>query len=83
MSDLALSVQELAKRYRIGAAPVKYRTFRDAVAGAAVAPLKRLRSVLSGGSTILSDAEVWALDGVSFEVGRGEVVGTAPARRRC
>jgi len=75
MSEIALSVQGLAKRYRIGAAPVKYRTLRDAVAGAVGAPLARLRAALRGGSTILSDDEVWALDGVSFEVGRGEVVG--------
>jgi lipopolysaccharide transport system ATP-binding protein len=73
--SFALRVQDLAKRYRIGAAPERYRTLRDVLASTVRSPLARLKAGLSGGSTILSGGEVWAVDGVSFEVEQGEVVG--------
>lgn len=72
--EFAVEVQDLAKRYRIGARPVAYRTLREQVARAVVSPFRRLRSALQTGSTIETGGEVWAVDGVSFSVRQGEVV---------
>ena len=73
--SLSIRVEDLGKRYRIGAAPAKYRTVRDLLASTVRSPLARLKAGLSAGSTILTSGEVWAVDGVSFEVEQGEVVG--------
>jgi lipopolysaccharide transport system ATP-binding protein len=72
MSHPAIQVENLSKQYRIGGADEKHRTFREAIAGAAAAPFRRLRR-LSGAE---GGAEtIWALKNVSFEVQPGEVVG--------
>lgn len=68
MSDIAIRVENLGKRYRIGAARERYDTLRDALVGT----FRRLRR------RSLEDAEereIWALKDVSFEVKRGEVLG--------
>lgn len=72
---LAIKADDLGKRYRIGAAPERYRTLRDVLAGAVSKPVARLRAALTGGTAVLSRDNVWALDGVHFEVRQGEVVG--------
>ena len=65
-----IKVEDLSKRYRIGARPASYSTLRDALAGAARAPLRFLsRGGRSEGET------VWALREVNFEVQPGETVG--------
>ena len=67
MGLVVLEIDQLAKRYRIGGPVEPYRTLRDTLAGLARAPLGR-RSP--------DDApHVWALDGVSFDVRQGDVVG--------
>jgi lipopolysaccharide transport system ATP-binding protein len=73
-SDLAISAEGLSKKYRLGARRTGYRTLREALSGAVARPFERLRRAGSGSP---ADAErtVWALDGVSFEVRRGDVVG--------
>ncbi|HEX8723395.1 MAG TPA: ABC transporter ATP-binding protein [Pyrinomonadaceae bacterium] len=65
-----IRVEGLRKRYRLGAPQEAYATLREALAGAARAPFRRLRrNAEPRGQTL------WALDGVSFEVLPGEVLG--------
>jgi lipopolysaccharide transport system ATP-binding protein len=67
-TDLAIHVEHLAKRYRLGATVEPYRTLRDTLARLARWPLRR-----QGAST--GESSIWALDDVSFDVKRGEVLG--------
>jgi lipopolysaccharide transport system ATP-binding protein len=64
MTNLAISVENLGKMYHIGAKQARHDMLRDAL----VARFRR-----NGGSK--TDNILWALDDVSFEVKRGEVVG--------
>src|SRR5579872_6109004 len=72
MSQPAVRVQNLSKRFRIGTAERGYRTFREAIADAAAAPFRRVARPRGGVSV---DETIWALNGVDFEVQPGEVVG--------
>lgn len=75
MSDLAIRVEELGKRYRLGAHPQTYRSLREHLTRSAMRPFQRLKAALQGHSTIVSRESIWALREVSFGVGTGEVVG--------
>ena len=70
MTDFAIRVQGLGKRYRIGERE-RYRALRDTLSDAVTAPLRRLRSQ----PTKLVDNTIWALRDVSVEVAPGEVLG--------
>ena len=73
MSNVAISVEGLGKRYRIGAGPAEpYGNIRESLVRAAGAPLRRLRGGASGGGAM---RDAWALKDVSFEVKHGEAVG--------
>jgi len=73
MSNVAISVEGLGKRYRIGAGPAEpYGNIRESLIRAAGAPLRRLRGGASGGG---ATRDAWALKDVSFEVKHGEAVG--------
>jgi len=65
MTDIAIRVEHLSKRYRIGAQ--RHDTLRDAI----VHTFKRGNARTSS----RHDDTIWALRDVSFEVKRGEVVG--------
>ena len=74
MSDIAIQVKGLSKRYVIGSKPRGYQTFRDAISNVAAGSMKMMRNGWQ--SKIQDDTnEVWAVKDVSFEVKRGDVVG--------
>jgi len=71
MSEAAIQVRNLGKRYRIGGPREAYGTLRDTISSAAMAPLNWLRNRNLNARL----QEFWALRDVSFEVQRGEVLG--------
>src|SRR4051794_12825278 len=72
MSRSTIIVEKLSKSYRLGIRRDNDVTFREALTRALSSPLRRLRTV---GGTEHQDEPFWALKDVSFQVGRGEVVG--------
>jgi lipopolysaccharide transport system ATP-binding protein len=75
MSDIAIRCEQIAKQYQIGERE-SYKALRDVITEAFSAPFRRLRSALHGSANGNKDrAYIWALQDVSFEIKRGEVVG--------
>src|SRR5262245_16612193 len=72
MSDVAIRCDHLAKRYRLGSKP-PYGRLTETLADLAKSPWRRSRE--TRGSASRPASEIWALDEVSFDVRRGEVVG--------
>jgi len=87
MSDIAIKVEKLSKRYRIGQPTNRYKTLRETLADLLAAPFRRKISAPSYIQKSISNStsnsalaslrsdEIWALKEVSFEVKRGEIVG--------
>src|SRR5205807_167634 len=72
VTSVAIRVERLSKRYRIGGPMANHPTLRDAMTSAARRPLRVLRQ---GGFGSANKNEFWALRDVSFDVSRGEVLG--------
>jgi len=72
-----IQVESLGKRYRIGQRQ-RYLTLRDQMGRLLRAPHTLLRRTFSGSADAASHSdtkEIWALQGVRFEVQAGEVIG--------
>jgi lipopolysaccharide transport system ATP-binding protein len=75
MSDLAVRVEDLGKRYRIGER-AHHRNVREAVGSLLTAPYALLRGRSMPSLAERRDARLfWALRHVSFELKQGEVLG--------
>ncbi|NQT26021.1 ABC transporter ATP-binding protein [candidate division KSB1 bacterium] len=81
MSDTIIRVNNLSKRYRIGAKEQGYKTFREAIINGISAPVRnlvKLRKLTKFKHEQSQNDEkdvIWALKNVSFEVNEGEVLG--------
>ena len=84
MSDIAVRVEGLGKRYNLAARRQPQPMLREILTGALVTPFTRLaglgRRLMSGGADDesaggSSPTHFWALRGVSFEVEQGQIVG--------
>ena len=71
MDDVAIRVENLSKRYRIGE-KVPYKALRDEIARLFTAPLRKIKN---RSATKRGNGYIWALKDVSFEVKKGEVIG--------
>ncbi len=77
MGRLAVRVEGLGKMYRVGARRARYKALRDVLVDSMMAPIRRVRAMLTGRAASASDLReiIWALKDVSLEVEKGEVIG--------
>jgi lipopolysaccharide transport system ATP-binding protein len=69
MSALAIRVENLGKRYRIGVPTIKYNTLRETISESFSKTRKRLSRNMD------SNEYIWALRNISFTVRQGQVLG--------
>ncbi|MFN0086387.1 MAG: ABC transporter ATP-binding protein [Blastocatellia bacterium] len=74
MKEIAIQARGLGKRYRIGGQAEKYRTLRDSFADFLASPLRRISAPFRGRRDD-ERSTFWALDGLSFDIAMGDVVG--------
>ncbi len=83
MTELAISVQNLSKRYRIGVREERHGTLFAAATDLLTRPLKNLKRLRGltrfGADDNGSESTIWALKDITFDVAQGEVVGVIGA----
>ena len=78
MSDTVIAAERVTKRYLIGQAEQRHETLIGSLTSGLMSPIRNARRIARlDASRIAADATdiLWALDDVSFEVKRGEVLG--------
>jgi lipopolysaccharide transport system ATP-binding protein len=70
LEPVAVRIEGVGKRYKIGALHPGYATLREVIGGALAAPFRRLR-----GDDSHRRETIWALRDVNMEVRRGDLVG--------
>ena len=70
MSDIAIRVENLGKKYKIGANQTRYQTLRESIMNGFSNSIERIR-----GNPSKEDNIIWALKDINFEVKHGEVLG--------
>jgi len=80
MPEIAIRVENIGKQYRIGTNQERYRTLRESLTRGITAPFRRLlapgRKSSIGSNAHQADSQhIWALQDVSFEVRKGQVLG--------
>ncbi|MCA9761393.1 MAG: ABC transporter ATP-binding protein, partial [Streptococcus sp.] len=70
MSDIAIKVENLGKRYFIGGRKDPYKRLTETISDTISAPFRRLFG--KGDDNV---EEIWALKDVSFDIKKGDVVG--------
>ena len=69
MAKYSVEVNQIGKRYRIGAAPQQYKTLRETLTGFLKNPKSRLHGKMDDTNSF------WALKDVSFNVEEGKAIG--------
>ena len=77
MSDSVIRVVDLSKQYRIDGKQEAYRTLRDTLTDALIAPFRRVGQLVRGVplSAAVQHETIWALKDVCCEIKSGEAVG--------
>jgi hypothetical protein len=77
MTDIAIRVENLSKRYRIGAREKRANTLRETLGNLAASPFDYLRRTLRGPT---EEEIIWALKDVSFEACPEPVEGSSAVK---
>ncbi len=74
---VAIRVQNLSKRYQIGAAETRFRynMFRDVIVDTVTAPVRLAKALIGRSEWRTNRNYIWALDDVSFDLEEGKVLG--------
>jgi lipopolysaccharide transport system ATP-binding protein len=78
MSDTVIAAVKVSKRYLIGQAEQRHETLIGSAISALMAPIRNARNIARlDASRVANNAAniLWAVDGVTFEMKRGEVLG--------
>jgi len=75
MGHQAIIIEQLGKKYQIGALSASYATLRETLYDACQAPFRRLKAVLAGQDLLASKESIWALKDISLKVKQGEALG--------
>src|SRR5215207_5841859 len=77
MSDIAINVEALGKKYHIGGVQKSYYRLTDQLADIVAAPFRRAGNLIRGDASGVAELgeTIWALKDVSFQIKPGEVVG--------